>query len=65
MGVLKLVGYLVAAVAVLTALFMGALLVVAVGLVIGMLGSLAGTTIFTAYSLKSYFNSDKKRSDLD
>lgn len=65
MGVLKPIGYLIAAVAVLTALLMGAMLVVAVGLVVGMLGSLIGTTIFTAYGLKSYFNSSKKRSDLD
>ena len=65
MGVLKLVGYFVAAVAVLTALAMGAMFVLVIGIVGGLLLDLVGATIFTAYSLKSYFNSDKKRSDLD
>lgn len=65
MGVLKLIGYLVAAVAVLTALFMSAMFIVVVGIVGGLLLDLIGATIFTAYALKNYFSSDKKRSDLD
>lgn len=65
MGVLKAIGYLIAAVAVLTALFTGVLFVVVIGIAVGLLLDLVGATIFTAYSLKSYFNSDKKRSDLD
>ena len=65
MGVLKLIGYLVASVAVLTALFMSAMFIVVVGIVGGLLLDLIGATIFTAYALKNYFSSDKKRSDLD
>ena len=65
MGVLKLIGHLVAAVAVLTALFMSAMFIVVVGIVGGLLLELIGATIFTAYALKNYFSSDKKRSDLD
>ena len=65
MGVLKLVGYFVAAVAVLTALAMGAMFVIVIGIVGGLLLDLVGATIFTAYALKNYLNSDKKRSDLD
>ena len=65
MGVLRLVGYFVAAVAVLTALAMGAMFVIVIGIVVGLLLDLVGATIFTAYALKNYFNSDKKRSDLD
>ena len=65
MGVLKLIGYLVAAVVVLTALFMSAMFIVVVGIVGGLLLDLIGATIFTAYALKNYFSSDKKRSDLD
>lgn len=65
MGVLKLIGHLVAAVAVLTALFMSAMFIVVVGIVGGLLLDLIGATIFTAYALKSYFSSDNKRSDLD
>lgn len=65
MEVLKLIGYLIAAVAVLTALVMGGLLIVVIGLVVGALGSLIGTTVFTAFGLKNYFDSAKKRSDSD
>ena len=65
MGVLKLVGYLIVAVAVLTALAMGALFVIVIGIAGGLLLDLAGATIFTASALKMYFNSEKKRSDLD
>ncbi len=65
MGVLKLIGYIVAAVAVLTALFMGVLFVVVIGIVGGILLDLIGATIFTAYGLKNYFSSDKERSDSD
>ncbi len=65
MGVLKLIGYLIAAVAVLTALFMSALFVIVIGIAGGLLLDLAGATIFTAYALKNYLSSDKKRSDPD
>lgn len=65
MGVLKLVGYIVAAIAVLTALFTGAMFVVVIGIVGGFLLDFIGAVILTAYSLKSYFASDEKRSDLD
>jgi len=64
-GVLKAIGYLIAAVAVLTVLAMGGMLIVVIGLVVGAIGSLIGTTVFTAYGLKNYFDSNKKRSDLD
>lgn len=65
MGVLKPIGYLIAAVAVLTALFTGVLFVVVIGIAGGLLLDLVGATVLTAYALKNYFNSDKKRSDLD
>lgn len=65
MGVLKLVGYIVAAIAVLTALFTGAMFVVVIGIVGGLLLDFIGAVILTAYSLKNYFASDEKRSDLD
>lgn len=65
MGVLKAIGYFIVALAVLTALFMGAMFVVVIGIVGGLLLDLIGATIFTAYALKNYFTSDKKRSDLD
>lgn len=65
MGVLKAIGYIVAAVAVLTALFTGVLFVVVIGIAGGILLDLVGATILTAYSLKGYFDSDKKRSDSD
>lgn len=59
MGVLKLLGYLVAAVAVLTALAMSALFVLVSGFIIGIAIDVIGGVIFTAYALKNYFNSDK------
>ena len=65
MGVLKLIGYFVFAMAVLTALAMGAMFVFALGVIGGILLKFIGATIFTAYALKNYFESDKTRSDLD
>ena len=64
MGVLKAIGYLVAAVAVLTALATGVLFVIVIGIAGGLLLDFVGATIFTAYGLKNYFNSNK-RSDSD
>lgn len=65
MGVLKTVGYLVAAVAVLTALFTGVLVVVVIGIAGGILLDLCGATFFTAASMRAYFEGAKKRSDLE
>lgn len=64
MGVLKLIGYLVAAVAVLTALAMGALSIIVLGIVGGLLLDFVAAVVFTAYGLRNYFDSNK-RSDSD
>lgn len=64
MGVLKLIGYLVAAVAVLTALAMGALSIIVLGIVGGLLLDFVAAAVFTAYGLRNYFDSNK-RSDSD
>lgn len=62
MGVLKAIGYLIAGVAVLTALLTGALAIIVIGIVGGILLDFVGASIFTASALKSYFN-DTERSD--
>lgn len=60
MGALKLVGYLIAAVAVLTVLVSGGLLIILLGIVVGIILDVVGATLFTAGALKAYFDSDKK-----
>lgn len=55
MGTLKLVGYLVAGVAVLTALFTGVAAIIVVGIAFGLLLNLTTLTVFTASAIKKYF----------
>jgi len=57
-SVLKGIGYLIAAIAVLTVLFSGGILIVAVGMALGILVSLISMTLFTASSLKAFFEED-------
>lgn len=61
MRALKLIGYLIAAVAVLTVLASGGLLIILAGIVIGIILDLVGATLFTAGALKAYMNSGKKK----
>jgi K+-transporting ATPase c subunit len=65
MAVLKGIGYLILAVAVLTVLFFGGAFIIVVGILFGLLMSVVGTTVFTASSLKTYFSSEEKHSDID
>ena len=65
MQVLKGIGYLILAVAVLTVLFFGGAFILVVGSVIGLVMSVVGSTVFTASSLKAYFSSEAKHSDTD
>lgn len=61
MGALKLIGYLIAAVAVLTVLISGGIFIIIAGIVVGLILDVAGTTIFTAAALKAYVESEKKK----
>lgn len=65
MQVLKGIGYLILAVAVLTVLFFGGAFIIVVGVVIGLVMSAVGSTVFTASSLKAYFSAEDKHSDTD
>lgn len=65
MGVLKGIGYLILAVAVLTVLVFGGAFIVIVGVLFGCVLSLIGSTIFTASSLKSFFESKDKHNGTD
>ena len=67
---LKGIGYLIAAVAVLTILLSAGAFIVLVGLVVGLLISVVSMTLFTASGLRSYFEADstpapRKRSSKD
>ena len=55
MEVLKNVGYLVAAIAVLTALVFGGLFIAIISIVIGILLKVILATFFTATAIKVYF----------
>jgi hypothetical protein len=65
MGVLKGIGYLILAVAVLTVIFFGGIFIIGVGILFGLVMSAVGTTVFTASSLKAYFSSEAKHSGTD
>jgi hypothetical protein len=54
-SVLKGIGYLIAAVAVLTVLLSAGALIVAVGLAVGLLVSVVSMVLFTASGLRSFF----------
>ena len=56
---------MILAVAVLTVLFFGGAFILVVGIVIGLVMSVVGSTVFTASSLKAYFSSEAKHSDTD
>lgn len=63
MQVLKCVGYLVAAIAVLAAIVFGGITLLVIGIIIGVLIDVFAALLLTAASLKSYFGgerSDKK-----
>jgi len=57
-SVFKGIGYLIAAIAVLTVLFSGGFLVIAIGFAIGLLLSVTSMIFFTASALRSFFESD-------
>lgn len=59
MGVLKGLGYLIAAVAVLTVLCSAGLFVILAGLAVGIILDVAGATLFTAAALRAYFENKK------
>lgn len=63
MGILKGIGYLIAAIAVLTVLFFGGAIVLIIGVVLGLVLNMVGLTVFTATSLKAFFSSEAKSSD--
>lgn len=65
MGVLKGIGYLILAVAVLTVLFFGGVFIIGLGILVGLVMSAVGSTVFTASSLKAYFSAGDKHSDTD
>ena len=54
MFALKCIGYLVAAIAVLTVLATGAMLIIGTGLLIGVILSVATSVVFTASSIRAY-----------
>ena len=54
-SVLKGIGYLIAAIAILTVLFSGGFLFIAVGLAVGLLFSLISVILITASGLRSLF----------
>jgi len=55
MKVLKVIGYLIAAIMVLTVLVTGGLFIVALAIAGGLILSLITTVIFTASSIRAYF----------
>jgi len=57
---LKAIGYLIAAVAVLTVLFSGGILIIGLGLLVGFLLSLLGSVLLTASGIKSLMESPEK-----
>jgi len=57
---LKAIGYLIAAVAVLTVLFSGGILIIGLGLLVGFLLSLLGSVLLTASGIKSLMESPDK-----
>jgi uncharacterized protein (DUF58 family) len=61
MRVLRNVGYIIVAVAVLTALLCGAFLVAFLGVLFGILLKLIVATLFTATAIKSYVEDTNKR----
>lgn len=65
MGVLKGVGYLVAALVVLTALAFGAVVIVSVAIIGGLILSFCGSLFFTASAIKAYWEVPPERSDPD
>lgn len=65
MRVLQGIGYLVAAVAVLTVLFFGGVFIIGAGILVGLVMSAVGSTVFTAGALKAYFSSEEKHSGTD
>jgi len=54
-SVLKGIGYLIGAIAVLTVLLSGGVLVIAVGFALGLVVSVASMILFTASGLRSFF----------
>ena len=52
---MKIVGYLVAAVALLTALVSGAILIIIIGIAFGLVLNLSAATFFTAGMIKRFF----------
>lgn len=56
MGALKNIGYLVAAVALLAALFSGAVVVIIIGTAIGIFLKVVVASFFTATAIKTYFD---------
>lgn len=59
MAWLKGIGYLVAAVALLTMLITGFAVIVIAGIVIGLVANATGATLLTAASLRRYFERPK------
>ena len=57
-SVLKGVGYLIGAIAVLTVLLSGGFLVIAIGFALGLVVSVASMILFTASGLRSFFEAD-------
>ena len=67
MGVLRGIGYVRAAIAVLTVLGTGSLLIIFLGILGGLLFSLITGILFTASAIRAYFEESKtaQRSDLN
>jgi|TARA_B110000259_G_scaffold187361_1_gene241305 uncharacterized protein (DUF58 family) len=61
-SVLKGIGYLIAAIAILTVLASGGILFLAVGVAIGLLFSLTSIVLFTASGLRAFFEGDFSKS---
>lgn len=59
MGVLKGIGYLIAAVAVFTALCFGGLFIIIAGFALGIFLDVAGAVLFTAAAIRVYFTNKK------
>lgn len=56
MGVMKAIGYLLAAVIVVTALCCGGLFIILAGMAVGILLDVVGAVLLTAISMRAYFS---------